>query len=110
MEILPRCGPSNNAWVGRRIGYSGAHRRVYTVKGSASSHRCVDCGELAHHWSYTGDCRDEGSEVIQTKSGADVSANFCRCDDAVHYVAGCPGLLIASHGLVDFGSGVVHAW
>lgn len=34
------------------VGYSGAHQRVRSDRGSVRHHRCVDCGSQARHWSY----------------------------------------------------------
>lgn len=34
------------------VQYGAAHDRVRAVRGSASRHRCVDCGNQARHWSY----------------------------------------------------------
>lgn len=44
---------SNNA------GYTAAHDRCRRDRGSAKSHRCVDCGCPAKHWSYNHDDPDE---------------------------------------------------
>lgn len=38
------------------IAYTAAHDRVRRVKGSASSHKCVDCGDPAQDWSLSPDC------------------------------------------------------
>lgn len=32
--------------------YGGAHDRVRSAKGRASTHKCVDCGAQAEEWSY----------------------------------------------------------
>lgn len=34
------------------VGYRGAHDRVISLRGSAKSHPCVDCGARAQSWSY----------------------------------------------------------
>jgi hypothetical protein len=34
------------------ITYEAAHIRVKQAKGPASAHQCIDCGGLAHQWSY----------------------------------------------------------
>ena len=36
------------------VTYSGAHRRVYYVKGPAKLHSCVECGGRALDWAYVG--------------------------------------------------------
>lgn len=46
-----RKGEAHPTWKGDAIGYRGAHRRVERLKGSASEHRCNDCGEWASDWS-----------------------------------------------------------
>ncbi|GAA3947974.1 hypothetical protein [Microbacterium soli] len=61
------------------IGIGGAHDRVKRMHGSASQHRCVDCGGLAAHWSY--DHRDE-NERIDDKRGP-------YSLDPAHYEARC---------------------
>lgn len=34
------------------IGYSAAHYRVKSVRGSATNHMCTDCGNRAQDWSF----------------------------------------------------------
>lgn len=34
------------------IGYSAAHYRVKSLRGSAKHHACKDCGQQAQDWSY----------------------------------------------------------
>lgn len=41
------------------VTYSGAHMRVRTRRGPASSHACVDCGGQAAQWSYDKSDPDE---------------------------------------------------
>ena len=41
--------------------YSGAHGHVRAKRGPASEHKCVDCGEQAHDWSYN---HDDYQELI----------------------------------------------
>lgn len=43
------CGQLRRADI---VDYAGAHDRVRALRGSASSHPCVDCGESAQSWSY----------------------------------------------------------
>lgn len=57
-------GSRNTSWKGDDIGYDGAHERVKSVKGSASLHRCVDCGERADEWSYNGSCERERRDEL----------------------------------------------
>lgn len=56
-EIHPaiRSGPRR----GDNPTYHAAHHRVRREKGPANAHECVDCGERALDWSYTGDDPDE---------------------------------------------------
>jgi len=39
--------------------YAAIHARVRNSKGIARAHKCVDCGGLAHEWSYDGKDPDE---------------------------------------------------
>jgi hypothetical protein len=63
------------------LGYSAVHKRL----GDVSVHRCTDCGEQAHDWSYIGGSPDEkvdqrrrsGSGVYTT----DLSYYVPRCRD-----------------------------
>lgn len=47
-----RSGEEHHAWAGDEIGYRAAHNRIERLRGIASSHSCVDCGDRAEHWSY----------------------------------------------------------
>lgn len=55
-------GKDNSNWRGNDISYSGAHRRVYRDRGSATNHFC-SCGEVAQHWAYDHECPEELSEM-----------------------------------------------
>lgn len=59
-------GSANDSWRGDGPGYSGAHARLYRCRGPANAHACVDCGELAKDWSYSGGCP---RELTDPKSG-----------------------------------------
>lgn len=37
------------------VGYREMHKRMDRVFGTAATYACVDCGQSAAHWSYTGD-------------------------------------------------------
>lgn len=39
--------------------YRTAHNRVKNVRGKASAHACVDCGQQATEWSYNGNGKYE---------------------------------------------------
>jgi hypothetical protein len=45
-------GPTHQSWLGDDITYSGMHDRLRRWRGSASQHRCADCGNQAKQWSY----------------------------------------------------------
>lgn len=45
------------------VTYRAMHRRMDAVYGSARTYRCVDCGSIAAHWSYTG---DDPAELLST--------------------------------------------
>lgn len=72
------CGDSRHQrW--EVVGNKAAHDRVRRERGSASLHRCVDCGGDAAHWSY--DHRDE-AELVDAKKGP-------YSLDPAHYEARC---------------------
>lgn len=52
-------GEAHPNWLGAEVGYTGAHDRVRRLRGSASTHGCVNCGGPAYHWSYNHDDPDE---------------------------------------------------
>lgn len=53
-------GSKSHNWLSDdELGYKEAHRRVKRARGSASTHRCVDCGGAALHWSYNHAAKDE---------------------------------------------------
>jgi len=52
-------GEDHHNWAGVDVGYEAAHGRVRRLRGSASTHMCVNCGEPAYHWSYNHDDPDE---------------------------------------------------
>lgn len=52
-------GEDHSSWKGIDVGYTAAHDRVRRARGAASSHKCVDCGNPANHWSYDHECEDE---------------------------------------------------
>lgn len=51
------------------ISYRGAHHRVRRMRGKATQHRCVDCGERARDWSYNHRGQHEFVAVVIQKSG-----------------------------------------
>lgn len=58
-EIPPATGKDNPSWKGDAIGYAGAHVRVRSHRGSASTYDCIDCGRQAAHWSFNHDTPSE---------------------------------------------------
>lgn len=63
-EIVRPTGPDNWNWK-EEPGYTAAHDRVRRARGSASDHRCVDCGDSAYHWSYNHDCDEEITRLVR---------------------------------------------
>ena len=53
------CGDRSIHYRTDDAGYHAAHNRVRHERGRASSHRCVDCGGAAYHWSYNHQDPDE---------------------------------------------------
>lgn len=68
-------------------GYPRAHARVARQRGSASTHRCIDCWEWADHWSYVRGCAGEQTGPIDPTDNASKSAPFC--DHVEHYQPRC---------------------
>lgn len=70
----------NSSWKGDAASYTAVHLRLRVERGPARSHPCVDCGEVAHDWSYNG--RDEN--CVRSPRGV-YSVNLdnydprCRC-------------------------------
>lgn len=46
-----RRGADNPMWLGDDITYGAAHRRIWSWRGRASGHACVDCEKPAAVWS-----------------------------------------------------------
>lgn len=49
----------NPRWTGDMATSEAVHQRLRKWRGPASTHRCVECGEQAAHWSYNHDAPDE---------------------------------------------------
>lgn len=64
----PPRGERNNSWRGDNILSGAAHRRVVVLRGPASSHPCINCGDPAKHWAYDHKDPDEKPNVT-TASG-----------------------------------------
>ena len=54
------------------------HKRVWSARGLASTHLCIDCGAPAKHWSYTHDCPDELND-----------GHYIFCPHVEHYEPRC---------------------
>jgi hypothetical protein len=67
--------------------YNTAHQRIYKARGSASSKRCLNCGQQAWHWAYDHEDADE----LYSPRGASYSLNVN------HYIALC----ISCHKTMD---------
>lgn len=46
-------GPDSPSWS-ESPSYNAIHLRTRKARGKASDHSCVDCGDKARHWSYSG--------------------------------------------------------
>lgn len=55
-------GESSPTWKGEQVTYSGAHMRLKAERGSAADRNCVDCGQVAGHWSYNHSCPSERAD------------------------------------------------
>lgn len=68
------------------VEYSGAHRRMYRLRGSASQYDCCVCGEPADDWAYSGLDPDEliSSEGLAMGCAYSLKPEFyqpmCRTD------------------------------
>ena len=47
------CGNRTTHHREETVGYHQAHKRLRVDRGTAATHRCVDCTEPARHWSYS---------------------------------------------------------
>lgn len=52
-------GEEHPGWKGDEVGYGRVHTRIVGAKGSASTHRCCDCGGPAEDWAYLHGAPDE---------------------------------------------------
>jgi hypothetical protein len=60
VDFVP-VGPEHHNWSENPT-YGGAHLRIRTRRGPASSQTCVDCGNAATDWSYVGGAPDQRVE------------------------------------------------
>lgn len=68
-------GPQTSQWKGTDVKYRAVHARLVQARGKASDHRCVDCDEPAHEWSY----RETSGFSTNLE---DYSPRCCRCHRA----------------------------
>lgn len=54
-------GARSYQWTGDYATYRAMHQRVRAQRGSASTHKCTDCGGRAQHWPYDRNDTDERS-------------------------------------------------
>ena len=91
-RALPK-GDAHHAWKGVDAGYGAAHDRVRRARGSASLHRCIDCGDQAAHWSY--DHADPNENLAHGHSAHPVAYST----DPAHYDPRC----VRCHKAFDLG-------
>ena len=68
-----RKGEASARWKGDEIGYTQAHGRVKSLRGSASDHECIDCKGQAAEWSYVGGCPREMNSNEEHSGGCPYS-------------------------------------
>lgn len=78
-------GPQDDEPEQAIVGYRAAHARVQKARGAARGHRCEDCGEQAHEWSYSHGDPDELIADDPTHAGMAYSL------DPVQYAPRCRG-------------------
>jgi hypothetical protein len=73
-------GSEHPAWRGEGVCYGRVHRRIVDQKGSASRHRCTECGGEAEDWAYLHGAPDEQRDERGRPYSADPSfyAAMCR--------------------------------
>lgn len=76
------CGNKRNH-LREDVEYTGAHSRLRVQRGSASQHRCVECGDRALHWSY--DHADPDERISQAEPTAGIAYSL----DMDHYQPRC---------------------
>ena len=50
--VVRRPGTQRGSRLAEVVGYRGAHDRVRALRGPASDHGCIRCGDTARHWAY----------------------------------------------------------
>lgn len=86
-------GEHHHNWAGSEVGYAGAHSRVKAMHGSATLHKCADCGSNASHWSYNHSDPDELIVYGLSLNGIAYS------DDPLYYSPRC----VPCHKTYDLG-------
>lgn len=72
-------GPANHMWTGDEATYRAVHQRVKKQRGRPSTHRCVDCGKRAQHWSYDRSDPDQKYQEGKGPYSTDISRYHPRC-------------------------------
>jgi len=76
----PGYGASEHGmYRGDKVGYHGAHKRIYRLRGPASSRPCADCGKQAQQWSYDGADPDERIDLGRGAFSLDPERYQPRC-------------------------------
>lgn len=68
----PPAGSESPHWVGDDASYWTVHGRLRVVRGHASAHRCVQCGDQGKEWAYT----HSDPDVRYSHLGAPYSTNL----------------------------------
>ncbi|NVN52269.1 hypothetical protein [Mycolicibacterium hippocampi] len=79
-------GDQHPNWRGDDASYFAIHYRLRSARGSARDQPCVDCGQPARHWSYSGDCPSEKPRR-RNAAGRVISPPYCTHPN--HYEPRC---------------------
>lgn len=70
----------NARWTGENASYAAMHHRLTRTRGKPNQSPCVDCGNTADEWSYTGNAPDERiDESRALPYSLDMSRYVPRC-------------------------------
>lgn len=78
------CGRFGKHHRGEHASYNAVHMRLRADRGRASDHRCVDCGRVAAHWSFSNDAsaderRDPETDLAYSLNPDDYSPRCVSC-------------------------------
>lgn len=60
-----RRGPFSYRWLeDHELTYNAVHQRARRFRGEAKNYDCIDCGDVAQHWSYDHNAEDERYEEV----------------------------------------------